>query len=137
MTNLAQIMTDYDIDKLNVTLAELDKILVSGTVSAKASIKASKESSDSKTFTLRFKLVNVPLSDVMTNSLSKLVINWQNNNRKNFDKLVDGTSIDLDYTRPASQYVDPELAIGQKLASMDTAEAREAYIAKLLAKASE
>ena len=100
------------------------------------SIKADKDSTDSKQINLVVKFDGAPLSSVFDKAVAGAVIAWQNGvGRKNFDTFKNGQTIEIQFTAPASRAaVDPETAMVAKLAAMTQAE-QVAYLKELAAKA--
>ena len=71
---------------------------VTGVFDLAASFKEDGESKDSKQVTLRIRLNNVALLDVITPALSTKRINWQNNvARKNFHSFKNGQIVEIDF----------------------------------------
>ena len=113
---------------------ELNEV-VKGVVLTKAcSIKANGDSEESKSITLKVKFDGSTLSDVFNKALGGAVIQWQNGpGRKNFDTWEHKQVVEVDFKAPGRTQVDPEIAMIEKLAGMDTG-ARVEYIAKMLDK---
>ena len=110
--------------------------IVSGIKLVKAcSIKADKDSDESKTINLEVTFDDVPLSGVFQKAISQTVIQWQNGpGRSKFDTWTDHQTVKVAFKAPASSQVDPEQSIAAKLAAMDTQEERDEYIKNVLLK---
>lgn len=115
----------------NITKGTLNQFTITGDFEIAASVKAEQGSKDSKQVTIRFKLQDVPLSDVINSSLKDKRINWQVGARKNFDSLKPGSVVIVDY-KGGRQPIDIQAAMDQRFASMSIEE-RKAYVAKLMA----
>jgi|WetSurMetagenome_2_1015567.scaffolds.fasta_scaffold81638_2 hypothetical protein len=115
------------IDKGNIA-----ECTVSGEFDIAASVKSDKDSKESKQVTLRFKLLNIPVSLIVASSLKDKRINWQVGARTKFNQIIDHSIITVDYSGGRTP-VDIEEAYAARLAAM-TPEAREAAIKQLLAK---
>jgi curli biogenesis system outer membrane secretion channel CsgG len=107
--------------------------VINGEFDIAASVKPDKDSDEQKNVTLRFRLVDTPLSEVIASALKDKRINWQTSARNKFESIRDKSVVLVDFKGGRSQ-VDPENAVAAKLASMSEAE-RENYIKNLLAKA--
>jgi hypothetical protein len=101
------------------------------------SIKADKDSTESKSINLMVKFDGATLASVFDKAVSGAVIAWQNGvGRKNFDTYKNMQTVEIQFTAPASRtQVDPETAMVAKLQAM-TPEQRLAYLKELTAKAS-
>lgn len=75
------------------------------------SIKPDKESDKSKQITLVINYDGIALSSVFDKSDSGAVIQWQNNNRNNFDKFKNGQVVNIDFKSPGRQTIDPKQAL--------------------------
>lgn len=117
----------------NITKQNIGEFTVTGEFDIAASIKADKDSSESKQVTLRFKLVNTPVGEILGSSLKDKRINWQVKGRNGFNSIKDKSVIVVDY-KGGRQPVDVEQAYEAKFLSMTPAE-REAKIKELQAKA--
>lgn len=111
---------------------ELNQIVTNIKRSKQCSLKADSDSDESKTFNIVVSFHNVTLADVFDKCVSSEVIRWQNANRKNYDKLVDRSTINLTFKAPVSQ-VDPETAMVAKLIAMND-EDRANYLNQLMQK---
>jgi len=106
------------------------------TLTKACSIKADKDSAESKQVTLRVKFDGTTLQSVFDKALAGAVIQWQNGpGRKNFDKWTDGQVIEIQYSAPGRNTVDPEMAMVAKLQTM-TPEEQVQYLRELAARAS-
>ena len=109
---------------------------VNGSWIIAGSMKANKDSNESKNFRLKVKFKDEPLENVVQKALEPIKIQWVGGQgRKNYDSFVDNQLIEIDFKAPArAPQVDPEEAVAQKLASMSPEE-QQAYFADLVAKA--
>lgn len=100
------------------------------------SIKADKDSADSKQITLRVKFDGASLGSVFDKAVSGAVIAWQNGvGRKGFDTFKNLQTVDIQFIAPASRTaIDPEQAMIAKLQSM-TPEEQLTYLKELTSKA--
>jgi len=113
------------------------KQIVSGIAMTKAcSIKADKDSNESKVINLKVKFENVSLQAVFDKAVSSAVISWQNGQgRKQFDTLKSNQTVEILFNAPASRsQVDPETAMIAKLQAMSPDE-QITYLKELSAKA--
>ena len=111
--------------------------VVTGVVLTKAcSIKADKDSTESKVINLKVKFDGVQLGDVFAKAVSSTVITWQNGaGRKAFDTLKNNQIVEINFATPVSRaQIDPESAMIAKLQAM-TSEERTSYLKELIAKA--
>ena len=114
---------------------EITKDKVIGyTVSGEFDIQASfsedeeaKKAGDSKAVTLRFKMVNTPLSEIIGSSLKDKRINVQTSLRKHPELYTVGQIITLDY-KGGKSVADPEDVMAARLKAM-TPEARAKWFA--------
>ena len=106
------------------------------TLTKACSIKADKDSAESKQVTLKVKFDGTTLQSVFDKALAGAVIQWQNGpGRKNFDKWADGQVIEIQFSAPGRNTVDPEMAMVAKLQTM-TPEEQVKYLKELAARAS-
>ena len=106
------------------------------TLTKACSIKPDKDSLESKTVKLRVKFDGITLHSVFDKALAGAVIQWQNGpGRKNFDKWTDGQVIEIQFSAPGRNTVDPETAMVAKLQTM-TPEEQVQYLRELAARAS-
>lgn len=76
------------------------------------SIKADKDSNESKKVNLEVDFSGSQLADVFNKALSATVVTWQNGQgRKNFDNLSNGQTVKVQFRAPASTQQDPMDAI--------------------------
>ena len=115
----------------------MNEIIAGVTLTKVCSIKADKDSTESKQVTLRVKFDGAKVQSVFDKAVSGAVIQWQNGvGRKNYDTFKAGQTVDIQFNAPASRTaVDPETAMIAKLQAM-TPEAAAAYLKELTAKAS-
>ena len=78
--------------------------IVNGIVLDKVcSIKADKDSDESKAITLRVKFDGVSLRDVFTKAVSSAVIQWQNGpGRNKFDTWTNNQTVNVDFKAPGA-----------------------------------
>jgi len=106
------------------------------TLTKACSIKADKDSAESKQVTLKVKFDGITLQSVFDKALAGAVIQWQNGpGRKNFDRWTDGQVIEIQFSAPGRTQVDPEMAMVAKLQTM-TPEEQVKYLKELAARAS-
>ena len=96
------------------------KEIVTGVVLTKAcSIKADKDSTESKTINLTVNFDGVSLASVFEKALAGTVITWQNGTgRKNFDKWTDKQSVEIKFSAPATVDAVTALIAEAKAAGM-------------------
>ena len=113
------------------------KQVVKGVVLSKAcSIKAEKDSTESKVINLSIKFDGVDLQSVFDKAVASAVIQWQNGpGRSKFDQWKNHQTVEIEFKSPARTTVDPEQAMIAKLASM-TPEEQIEYLQALAKKAS-
>jgi hypothetical protein len=114
----------------------MNEIISNVKLSKACSIKADKNSTESKQINLVVKFDGSALGSVFDKAVSGAVIAWQNGvGRKNFDTFKNGQSVEIQFNAPASRaQVDPEQAMVAKLQTM-TADEQQAYIQSMIAKA--
>jgi len=77
---------------------------ITGVFNVTTSIKQDKDSTESKTLTLKVHMNNVSLQDVITKSLRPVVISWQNGpGRSKFTTWKHNGSVDIDFKSPAKK----------------------------------
>jgi len=115
----------------------MNEIITNVVLTKVCSIKADKDSNESKQVTLKVKFDGATVQSVFDKALAGAVIAWQNGvGRKSYDTLKQGQVVEIQFTAPASRTaVDPETAMIAKLQAM-TPEAQMAYLKDLTAKAS-
>lgn len=114
----------------------MTEIITNVTLSKVCSIKADKDSTDSKQITLKVKFDGSTIQSVFDKAVAGAVIQWQNGvGRKNFDTFKPGQTVEIQFNAPASRTaVDPETAMVAKLQAM-TPEEQLAYLKELATKA--
>jgi hypothetical protein len=125
-------------DKSMINMSEI----ISGVTLTKAcSIKADKDSDESKVINLRVKFDGATLRGVFDKALSGTVIAWQNGvGRKKFDEFEDKQTVEVQFTSPATKPTEaPEDAFMReaKAAGIDVNDeaALTTYIIKRMKKA--
>lgn len=118
------------------TTMNMNELIANVTLTKVCSIKADKDSTESKNITLKIKFDGSTLQNVFDKAVAGAVIQWQNGvGRKNFDTFKPNQTVEIQFNAPASRTaVDPETAMVAKLQSM-TAEEQIAYIKELQKKA--
>ena len=114
----------------------MNEVISNVTMAKVCSIKADKESTNSKQINLKVKFDGTVLLSVFDKAVSGAVIAWQNGvGRKNFDLYKNGQVVEIQFSAPASKSaIDPEQAMIAKLQAM-TAEEQIAYLKELTTKA--
>jgi hypothetical protein len=114
----------------------MNEIIANVTLTKVCSIKADKDSAESKNITLRIKFDGATIQSVFDKAVAGAVIAWQNGvGRKGYDTFKANQTVDIQFTAPASRTaVDPEMAMIAKLQSMTPAE-QTAYLKDMMAKA--
>lgn len=114
----------------------MNEIIANVKLSKVCSIKADKDSDESKQINLVVKFDGAKLSSVFDKAVSGAVIAWQNGvGRKNFDTYKNGQTVEIQFIAPASKAaIDPEQAMIAKLMTM-TPEEQADYLKSLTAKA--
>ena len=77
-----------------------DTDTITGKYTIAGTFKADADSTEKKSFTLRFNFSNVRVKDIIASSLADKKIAWVNNNRKNYGKVKNNAIIDVEYTAP-------------------------------------
>jgi len=115
---------------------ELNQVVKNVVLTKVCSIKPDKDSTESKSISLKIKFDGCTLSDVFTKAVSQSVIQWQNGQgRKNFDSFANHQVVEIDFKSPAkAPTIDPETAMVNKLKGM-TPEEQSAYIEEMIKKA--
>lgn len=112
---------------------ELGQIVKDVVLTKVCSIKADKDSDESKQVTLRVKFDGVSLQSVFDKAVGGAVISWQNGpGRRQFDTWKANQTIDIEFKSPGRTSIDPLDAItaAAKAAGMSI----EDYIKQELAK---
>ena len=114
----------------------MNEIISNVKLSKACSIKADKDSTESKQINLVVKFDGSALGAVFDKAVSGAVIAWQNGvGRKNFDTFKNGQSVEIQFNAPASRAaIDPETAMVAILAGL-TPEQQKAKIEEMIAKA--
>lgn len=114
----------------------MNEVIANVTLTKVCSIKADKDSTESKNITLRVKFDGTTLQSVFDKAVSGAVIAWQNGvGRKQYDTFKSNQTVDIQFNAPASRTaIDPETAMIAKLSTM-TADEQAAYFKTMLAKA--
>ena len=114
----------------------MNEIIAGVTLTKVCSIKADKDSTESKAITLRVKFDGATIKSVFDKAVAGAVIAWQNGvGRKNFDTFKSGQTVEIQFSAPASRaQIDPEQAMIAKLTAMTPAEQAQ-YLKELTAKA--
>lgn len=130
-------MSGHDLSNMKGDkLMNMKEIIANVTLTKVCSIKADKDSDESKQISLRVKFDGATVQSVFDKALAGAVIAWQNGvGRKNYDTFKNGQSVDIQFTAPASRgAIDPETAMVAKLQSM-TPDEQLKYLKELAAKA--
>ena len=114
----------------------MNEVITNVTLTKVCSIKADKESTESKLISLKVKFDGAVLSSVFDKAVSGAVIAWQNGvGRKQFDTFKANQTVEIQFSAPASRAaIDPEQAMIAKLQAM-TIEEQIAYLQELTTKA--
>jgi hypothetical protein len=114
----------------------MNDIISNVTLTKVCSIKADKDSTESKNITLRIKFDGATVQSVFDKAVAGAVIAWQNGvGRKGYDTFKPNQTVDIQFTAPASRTaVDPETAMIAKLQSM-TEDEQKTYLAEMMKKA--
>ena len=89
---------------MTTNITKVNDYSVTGTFDVNTSIKAFKDSDDSKQLTLRVHMAQIPLRDIITKSLRSVVIAWQNSpGRSKFNHWTNHSTINIDFGSPAKQ----------------------------------
>ena len=117
-------------------MMNLNETIANVTLTKVCSIKADKDSDESKNITLKVKFDGASLQSVFDKAVSGAVIQWQNGvGRKNFDTFKQNQVVEIQFNAPASRTaIDPEVAMVAKLQAM-TPDEQIAYLKELTAKA--
>ena len=114
----------------------MNEVITGVTLLKVCSIKADKDSTESKNITLRVKFDGATVQSVFDKAVAGAVIAWQNGvGRKGYDGFKANQTVDIQFTAPASRTViDPETAMVALLAGMTPAQ-QKAKIEEMIAKA--
>ena len=114
----------------------MNDLITNVTLTKVCSIKADKDSTESKNITLKVKFDGSPLKAVFDKALAGAVIQWQNGvGRKSFDTLKANQVVEIQFNAPASRTaIAPEDAFlaGAKADGIDVTD--EAALAKYIIK---
>jgi hypothetical protein len=95
----------------NVTKDKIGEFVVSGEFDIAASVKADRDSLESKSVTLRFVMDSVPLSDIIASSLKDKRINWQTTARSKFSSISNKSIVRVDYKGGRSTIASKEQVV--------------------------
>jgi len=114
----------------------MNEIISNVTLTKVCSIKADKDSTESKNITLKVKFDGATVQSVFDKAVSGAVIAWQNGvGRKQYDTFKTNQTVEIQFVAPASRTaIDPETAMIAKLSTM-TPDEQAAYFKTMLAKA--
>jgi hypothetical protein len=117
-------------------MINLNEVIANVVMTKVCSIKSDKDSTESKSITLKVKFDGSTLSNVFDKAVSGAVIQWQNGvGRKNFDTYKSNQVVEIQFNAPASRTaIDPETAMIAKLQAM-TSDEQLAYLKTLTMKA--
>ena len=125
-------------DKAMINKDMFNEVLDTFYLTKVVSVKATGESKESKTVTLKVKYEGVSINDLALATLGQgVVVQWQNggSGRKNYDNLPDKGIVKVDFKSPGkSPEKDPDSVVIARLASFKTQAEREAYLREQLAK---
>ena len=121
----------------NVMAINMMEVVANVTLSKVCSIKADKDSTESKNINLKVKFDGATIQSVFDKAVAGAVIQWQNGvGRKQFDTFKNNQTVEIQFSAPASRTaIDPEQAMITKLQSMNDEE-QIAYLKELVAKSS-
>ncbi len=117
-------------------MINMTEVIANVTLTKVCSIRADKDSTDSKNITLRVKFDGATVQSVFDKAVAGAVIQWQNGvGRKGYDTFKPNQTVDIQFTAPASRTaIDPETAMIAKLQAM-TPEEQLNYLKELASKA--
>lgn len=113
---------------MEITKGKVSEYTVTGEFDIPASFSVdedAKKAKESTNVTLRFKMSQTPLSEIIASSLKDKRINVQNTLRKKPEAYREGQILNLDY-KGGKQPVDPEVAMLARLQAMSP-EARDKW----------
>ena len=98
---------------------DMNEMITNITLTKTCSVKADKDSTESKVINLRVKFDGATVGDVFAKAVSSAVISWQNGQgRKTFDTLKNNQTVDIQFAAPAARpQMDPMDAIIQGAAA--------------------
>ena len=114
----------------------MNEVITNVTLTKVCSIKADKDSTDTKQITLRVKFDGATIQSVFDKAVSGAVIAWQNGvGRKQFDTFKPMQTVDIQFTAPASKATEtPENAFTREAIAagvdMNNESALAAYVIK-------
>lgn len=123
-----------------IDISDVSQYTVSGSFDIASSFKADAESTEQKVVTLRFVMKCVPLAAIVRSSLKDKRINWAVSARRHFDKIVDRSTIVVNYVGagaaldPVSQVVANAEALGispDEYIRLETAKRQQPKLEKL------
>lgn len=86
----------------------MNEIIAGVTLTKVCSIKADKDSTESKNITLKVKFDGATIQSVFDKAVAGAVIQWQNGvGRKSFDVLKANQTVEIQFTAPGRTTVDP------------------------------
>jgi len=101
------------------TTMNMNEIITNVTLTKVCSIKADKDSDESKSITLKIKFDGATIQSVFDKAVAGAVIQWQNGvGRKNFDTFKPNQTVEIQFTSPARSTVDPETAMIAQLSGL-------------------
>jgi hypothetical protein len=91
----------------------MNEVIANVVLAKVCSIKADKDSDESKQVTLKVKFDGATMQSVFDKAVSGAVIQWQNGvGRKSFDTIKSGQTVEIQFSAPASRTaIDPMTAI--------------------------
>ena len=112
----------------------MNEIITNVTLTKACSIKADKDSTESKLINLKVKFDGATLQSVFDKAIAGTVITWQNGvGRKGFDGFKSNQTVEISFVAPASKaQIDPidAMIANAKAANMTVEEYLKAEIAK-------
>jgi len=100
----------------NITKANIADYTITGEFDIAASIKPDRDSTETKTVTLRFRMVDEPIANVIASSLKDKRINWQVGGRAKFNEIKAGSVITVEY-KGGRAPIDPVTSVLQMAAA--------------------
>lgn len=83
---------------------------------------------------LRIKVDNVTVGDVFEKAMATVAIQWQTKARKEFSKIINGGTVDINFNAPARTQVDNKAVTKSWMQDPNVPQAeKDAYIAELIA----
>jgi hypothetical protein len=124
---------EYKTMTIKIDNKNVGEVLVSGSWTIDAKVKAMAGTDEQKAVTLKFNFVDTPLESIIQSSLKDKRINWQVTARAKFEQVKSGSVVEINYGNQAKATVDPEVAMQSRLAAM-TPEARAKWFEEQMAK---